>query len=54
MASVLKRIPEDGTFDQGAPLIRLKGAMDTFCYDFSAATDRWPLVIMFELFQARC
>ena len=51
LASVLKRIPQDGTFDQLAPLVRLKGQKKTFCYDLSAATDRWPLLLLFEVFQ---
>ncbi|GER45606.1 RNA-dependent RNA polymerase [Striga asiatica] len=51
MASVLKRIPNDGTFAQLAPLVRLKSSMDTFLYDLSAATDRWPLLVLFKMFQ---
>lgn len=45
--SLLKRIPEDGTFDQTAPLELLvsKGYQDVHSYDLSAATDRLPLAL---------
>ncbi|KAL0318106.1 UNVERIFIED_CONTAM: putative mitochondrial protein [Sesamum calycinum] len=33
------------------PLGYLKGSMDSFSFDLKAATDRWPLVFIFELFQ---
>ncbi|KAI5671121.1 hypothetical protein M9H77_11485 [Catharanthus roseus] len=45
---VLKRIPMDGTFNQHAPLCRLVGAKDSFSYDLSSATDRWPLILMHD------
>ncbi|KAI5669096.1 hypothetical protein M9H77_18949 [Catharanthus roseus] len=45
--SVLKRIPIDGTFNQCAPLRRLVSATHCYSYDLSAATDRWPLRIIF-------
>lgn len=43
--SLLRRIPQDGTFDQWAPVQVLldKGVKDVFSYDLSAATDRLPL-----------
>jgi hypothetical protein len=45
---VLKRIPQDGTFDQMAPIERLmknrpKGPF--YSFDLSAATDRLPLIL---------
>lgn len=45
--SILSRIPEDGTFDQVAPLETLisKGHKDLISYDLSAATDRLPLAL---------
>ncbi|KAI5653711.1 hypothetical protein M9H77_30898 [Catharanthus roseus] len=45
--SVLKRIPMDATFNQRASLRRLVGDMHCYSYDLSAATDRWPLRIIF-------
>lgn len=51
--SVLVKIPMDGTFDQTAPLRRLYGVTGTVhSVDLTAATDRWPLLLMFELCQA--
>jgi hypothetical protein len=43
--AVLRMIPTDGTFDQLAPVKRLKITRKTpvFSYDLSAATDRLPL-----------
>lgn len=41
----------DGTFDQTAPLDRLVGSKHCSCFDLKSATDRWPLVFMFEMFQ---
>lgn len=42
---MLKRIPQDGTFDQLAPakLLASRGLKDIFSYDLSAATDRFPV-----------
>jgi hypothetical protein len=48
---VLRRIPQDGTFDQTAPVRRLisllKGGRDhrVWSFDLSAATDRIPVVL---------
>lgn len=51
--AVLKRIPMDGTFEQHAPLRRLKGATGTIhSVDLKSATDRWPLLLLFELCQS--
>lgn len=47
LASVLKCISMDGTFDQIKPLDRLSGLGGTvYSVDLKSATDRWPLVIM--------
>lgn len=48
---ILRNLETDGTFNQHAPLHRLKGKLKCFSYDLSSATDRWPLLIMFETFQ---
>jgi len=44
--SVLAKIPNDGTFDQGKPLEFLRditrGERPWFSYDLSSATDRLP------------
>lgn len=50
-AEVLRRLSCDGTFDQTRPLKRLVGKMECFSFDLSSATDRWPLVVQFEVFQ---
>lgn len=51
-AAVLRRLPTDGTFDQTAPLDRLAGVTGcVYSIDQKSATDRWPLLIMFELMQ---
>jgi hypothetical protein len=43
----LRKIDQDGTFDQIAPIDRLRQAGFTrfWCYDLSAATDRLPVVL---------
>lgn len=41
--SVLRKLPTDGTFDQLAPLLRLKGKMTLFSFDLKAATDSLPV-----------
>jgi hypothetical protein len=51
LASVLKRIPMDGTFNQVAPLDRLIGNNHCYSFDLKSATDRWPLVFLFEVMQ---
>nr|UPW42155.1 MAG: putative RNA dependent RNA polymerase [Guangdong mito-like virus 3] len=42
---ILKNIPQDGTFDQYAPIRALmnKGFQDIYSYDLTAATDRLPI-----------
>lgn len=47
--TVLSRIPMDGTFDQTRPLRFLKGKMDCYSFDLKAATDRFPLFMLFEI-----
>lgn len=43
--SIIRKIRNDGCFDQNRPLRRLldKRIDQTFCYDLSAATDRFPI-----------
>jgi hypothetical protein len=45
---ILRKIPQDGTFDQHAPIRRLaeSGCKPYFCYDLSAATDRFPATML--------
>lgn len=54
LMAVLKRIPNDGTFNQPEPLKYLLGHSHCYSYDLKSATDRWPLhflyVIMIMLF----
>lgn len=49
LASALRLIPMDGTFHQHRPIGFLKGSEECHSLDLSAATDRWPLLIMFEV-----
>ncbi|GKV52605.1 hypothetical protein SLEP1_g59181 [Rubroshorea leprosula] len=51
LASCLKQLPMDGTFNQLGPLTRLKGQQYGYCYDLTDATDRWPLVVMFTVME---
>lgn len=37
---------------QTAPLKLLIGQRECYSYDLAAATDRWPLVMLFELMQS--
>lgn len=39
----------DGTFAQERPLDHLVGQRDCYSFELKAATDRWPLVLMFEV-----
>jgi hypothetical protein len=47
----LRKIPQDGTFNQHAPIIRLQeqGKTRFWCYDLSAATDRLPVDLQVRL-----
>lgn len=51
--SVLKQIPQDGTFDQSRPLSLLRSRINSntkvFSFDLSAATDRLPISIQFQV-----
>lgn len=42
---MLKLLPTDGTYDQLAPLRRLKGKMDLYSFDLKAATDSLPISV---------
>ena len=41
----------DGTFDQTKPLDSLVGSKVCFSFDLKAATERWPLLFLFEVLQ---
>lgn len=45
---ILRLIPQDGTFDQHQPVKRLaaQGRKPYYCYDLSAATDRFPATML--------
>jgi len=50
--SILKSIPQDGAFDQLRPvreLIKNNIEGKTFCYDLSAATDRFPISVQVDV-----
>lgn len=49
--SILRRIEQDGTFDQIKPVRALfaKGLKDMYSFDLSAATDRLPIDIQVSL-----
>jgi len=54
--NILKSIPQDGTFDQLAPVHRLiayvrASGSPVFSYDLSAATDRLPIAFQIEVLQ---
>lgn len=50
LASVLRLIPMDGTFDQLAPLDRMKHHRGyAASVDLKSATDRWPLLLLFKV-----
>jgi len=52
----LRGLDTDGTFDQGAPLLRLYEARDPnhkfSCFDLSSATDRLPLALQVDILNA--
>jgi len=52
LMSVLRMLPMDGTFNQEGPLDRLEGERHVFSYDLKNATDRWPLLLLFEVMSA--
>lgn len=41
----------DGTFEQSRPLDRLVGSRICYSFDLKSATDRWPLLFLFEVMQ---
>lgn len=51
--AVLKRIEQDGTFDQDKPLrvllARIGNSCKTFSFDLSAATDRLPIALQVQV-----
>jgi len=48
---VLSRLPSDGTFDQEAPIRRLRDLRlrNLYSFDLKSATDRWPLSVIHDL-----
>jgi len=48
---VLSKIPMDGTFNQIAPIDRLRVSRfkNTYSFDLKSATDRWPLSVIYTL-----
>jgi len=48
---VLSSLSTDGTFDQLKPFFLLKGKLEYYCFDLKAATDRIPLLLLFEVVQ---
>jgi hypothetical protein len=54
---ILRRIPQDGTFDQVAPLTLLQSKVDAgtvkalYSLDLTAATDRLPVVVQMAIIQ---
>nr|UTQ48829.1 RNA-dependent RNA polymerase [Monilinia fructicola mitovirus 12] len=51
LLDILRNIPQDGTFDQLAPVKKLidKGYKEMFSFDLSAATDRLPIDIQVDV-----
>lgn len=48
----LRRLEMDGTFNQTAPLGRLKGHSGTvYSIDLKSATDRWPVIVLIMVVQ---
>lgn len=50
--TVLRCIPNDGTFNQMAPLKYVKGGTDVSSYDLSSATERFPSQMLFHVMSA--
>ena len=46
---VLRRLPNDGTYNQTAPLKYVLDGGDVTSYDFSSVTDRFPSVVLFHV-----
>lgn len=49
--TIAREIPTAGTFHQRRPLDLLFGSTECYSFDLKSATDRWPLLLMFEAFQ---
>lgn len=49
LMTILRRIPNDGTFDQPAPLVHLYGKAHCYSFDLKSATDRWPLHYLYTV-----
>jgi len=49
---VLKKIPQDCTFDQGAFQEKLKGCEIYYSIDLTAATDRFPIQVISQVLRA--
>lgn len=49
LMTVLRHLPCDGTYDQGKPLNKLLDKLELYSFDLSAATDRWPLVLLYHI-----
>lgn len=53
--SILRNIPQDGTFDQAGPLVKLRERLNSqsnkwvASYDLSAATDRLPIKVQVQV-----
>jgi hypothetical protein len=47
--TILRWIPNDGTFDQPAPLVHLFGKAHCYSFDLKSATDRWPLHYLYTV-----
>lgn len=52
--SVLKRLPQDGTYNKIGPIPKLSEMKprDVYSFDLKSATDRWPLSVMYTLIEA--
>nr|QVU28731.1 RNA-dependent RNA polymerase [Paris mitovirus 1] len=48
-STVLGRIPNDGTYNQLAPLRHLEGHKLLYSFGLKSAIDRWPLTVMYSL-----
>jgi len=48
---ILSKLPSDGTFDQEAPIRRLRDLRlrNLYSFDLKSATDRWPLSVIHDL-----
>lgn len=47
--TLLKSIPNDGTYAQQRPLQWIKGFDECYSFDLTSATDRWPIYYLFVL-----